>query len=389
MKKIFFFLAAAIVVFAGCKKDDSSGSNGGGNGGGLVNGGGDNNDKCANCIVVTDSKTYSIDATVRGNGVLPEGLDESEKNGLNLDLIPDDVKLIWQEEAGWITSLSFNKEKKQIEFATKGTPGNALVASMTEYGLILWSWHIWNPGEGVEIDKVNLGSTSKEFGNPGVFGLHYQWGRKEPFPSGSKIKYIVADGNVTVRSYYDDKGNAVDFTRSGATGLHNTLQTCIVYPTEYQTNKWLSGTVDYLKTGCDDLWGGESKKKTLLDPCPAGYRVSRASDFMNPKELKQTYYAEWTEFGGWNVQQRVGEDWETLLYIPAAGSYDGETGIYRGGTPGYKGYYWLSDKESDGRAKSVVFDDNGIQYSQDPWYDFLSTASPRSDAFTVRCLKDE
>jgi len=68
------------------------------------------------------------------------------------------------------------------------TTGNAVVAVKVG-GVIRWSWHIWvvdpsdrpkESGSAGFMDR-NLGAITNTPGLVSTFGLHYQWGRKDPF----------------------------------------------------------------------------------------------------------------------------------------------------------------------------------------------------------------
>ena len=415
MKKIFFFLAAAIVVFAGCKK--AGGSDSGGNGGGNNVAPARRTVMPANCIVVSDTKTYAIDATIRGNGVLPEGIGEQEKISLNLSSTPEKAALIWESEAGWITSLSYDTANNCVEFSTKGTPGNALIAATTEWNVILWSWHIWNPGTGVEPGDVNLGATATDYEEPGVMGLLYQWGRKEPFPAGVKREYTGSDtAPFTVTPLYGPDGNEVSWTlpyRAKYT-IECTLGGAVQNPTMYlnsdvfdMTTSAARGTGDYLDgaDGNDDLWGSKSGKKTMFDPCPDGYRIGKMSDF----DVKELNYL----FSHWQSEDDYGDHlwknggWEfsasgvQTIYMPAAGRYDGLTGKYSAieKVDSYymmTGYYWLSDVTAERKSRAVVFDEGRLHKSltEIDWETFqpfsaFTIPSPRSEGYSIRCMKEK
>lgn len=352
-------------------------------------------EKAANCIVVRDAATHRINATIRGNGVLPEGIGADEKQSLNLSMEPAGAKLVWESEVGWVSSVSFSKEHKTIDFATKGTAGNALIAAVTDHGLILWSWHIWNPGTEEDIGMLNLGAVSITSSDPGIMGLLYQWGRKEPFPSANQRIYTASETRMA--SLYDADGEEISILPPGFTGVHNDFGTCIQNPLEMQITHWLNTDTngDYLKgdKSYDDLWGGVSGKKTLFDPCPDGYRVMPLSYF-DPIKLEESTDPSWVN-GGWMITRRSDNHLEA--YLPACGHYDGYEGLLQVNETGKKGYYWLSDSASDRKSKAVIFDRDAPQgHGEFPGWEnssaiaeYFSIPSSRSDAYSVRCLKEE
>lgn len=418
MKKFLFMLAAAVMVIAGCNKkdkpeqgtkylklDEPSG---------------------ANCIVVNDAESHSIDVTVRGNGVQPDGLTDKAFQSLNLNAEITDTKLIWEGERGWIASLSFNSDKKCIEFATKGTPGNALVGGYSQYGVLLWSWHVWSPGSGIDPGSVNLGATSAEYDNPGVLGFLYQWGRKEPFPSGIKLQYTKEEAAPhAVATLYGPDGEPVKWSHPT---VFNASTICspggvIQEPLMFMgTDSFgmgsdpVRGTGDYIsgETGFDDLWGGVSGKKTMLDPCPAGYKVGRLADFNLTKELIEKYdNVEWV--GGKPVYHGThiwhGSGWEfaaegePTIYLPAAGHYDDEKANHyiaaeldkSNNYMNVVGYYWISDVAPERKGRAFVFDSSNLHYSFAPesWDDSnilknaMTIPSPRAAGYSVRCVKEK
>ena len=155
----------------------------------------------ANSYIVSEAGTYVFPA-VKGNSresvgsavdavVVWESFGTEDKPGLG-DLISG---TIYQDGMVYFKTSDVFKE------------GNALIAAKDENGTILWSWHIWMtdaPQEqvyyndaGVMMDR-NLGATSAIPGEPGLMGLRYQWGRKDPFMG----ELNTPDGKVTMESTY-------------------------------------------------------------------------------------------------------------------------------------------------------------------------------------------
>ena len=162
-----------------------------------------------------------------------------------------------------------------ITFSTPETlkPGNALIAAKDASDAILWSWHIWIPATEVKVLDAeafcgakmmdrNLGAltATSMTGDPDPLsiGVFYQWGRKDPFP-----------GMCTFSGNSGAKVAGTAWTAHGE--LVNTAYS-VAHPTEYvhvpsvDAGVW---NVDDPK----DLWNTEDNKKTVYDPCPAGYRV--------------------------------------------------------------------------------------------------------------------
>lgn len=177
----------------------------------------------ANCYITTQKNcTYKFNAAVRGNG-------KSDQE-LNIDVIPvqfvDDAIAMeyWRDnEIEIISDIQLNAETGYISFkVNENAPnGNVVIALATldEFDPTLvtqvyWSWHIWVNSEDIEAKAMpitypefttsptvevtmmdrNLGAlidgkgaalNVEAYGMGGVqdsYGLHYEWGRKDPFP---------------------------------------------------------------------------------------------------------------------------------------------------------------------------------------------------------------
>ncbi|MBO5655468.1 MAG: BACON domain-containing protein [Rikenellaceae bacterium] len=177
----------------------------------------------ANCYITTQKNcTYKFNAAVRGNG-------KSDQE-LNIDVTPiqfEDGAIAmeyWRDnELEIISDIQLNAETGYISFKVNdGAPnGNVVIALATldEFDPTLvtkvyWSWHIWVNSEDIEAKAMpitypeftvaptvevtmmdrNLGALingkgatlgETQYGLGGVqdsYGMHYEWGRKDPFP---------------------------------------------------------------------------------------------------------------------------------------------------------------------------------------------------------------
>ena len=328
----------------------------------------------ANCYLVNAPGFYKFKATVKGNGVIPSAL--SSAVGGSSDIAPKSALILWyntiQTSSSWkdaspivISSVELT-EDGYIQFYTPSelVPGNVVIAAFAEKGLnyenieadknklltnatMLWSWNIWvadgyvpdsralSVGGFTVMDR-NLGalidgSTST---NPyelvAAIGNHYQWGRKDPFPTfadyasnnsfpctyGSKllttptftpivalqINSQGAKNNVNKQMFgYElnsdgsvNTGTCVNYAgkssfASSTDKLDHYLEFATKHPYkfiggrdkvggawEYNNYNWYSVSDKTYKA----LWGdGESYsetrriEKSLYDPCPAGWRV--------------------------------------------------------------------------------------------------------------------
>lgn len=304
----------------------------------------------ANCYIVPKTCTwYKIKATVRGNGAAT--LAEISPTGsylpANAAISPTGAELVWEsgESKGVIQSVSLTEDKKYILFKTGHLEeGNAVLAAKDATGII-WSWHIWkthfdlntvptqtyitNPRhlvgasawiyyDGLPVRNYvmmdrNLGASDNNPSNTDnvaqTFGLYYQFGRKDPFPSAANRSNISAD-------FYDKNGNKANLRNIMNSTISKQSVQLIKYavnnPAIFITrdendknetgsdgitpsNNWIYGA--FLKTTAWQtsykLWGGdlpatESVRlggiftgKTIYDPCPYGWCLPRQDTWLN------------------------------------------------------------------------------------------------------------
>ena len=361
----------------------------------------------ANCYIVKSAGDYSFDATVRGNGEIVEGVDFA---GEKLD--SKGVKLIWQSDRnGLIDSLSLKDGK--IYFSSNGKNGNALIAVLDEAGNIIWSWHIWfldeeisdvKTANGVMVMDRNLGATSLDSEFPESHGLLYQWGRKDPFPASP----LVSGGTTSTMPVpvYDFDGNEVEIAHSSwENSENNTFEYAISNPTTVLSNKsQYSECRDWLRKEFSNpvLWGGKGGKKSLFDPCPAGYRVPKLGtfDFFTSSGGYETDISGFSVFdinsdgvidgndykNGWYILLDAALD--SYSYFPAATRYDGSYAMLMGSKAGLWGNYWYADAD-DADDSSVPCGAYALAFQ----FGDAVSASPkaiggRADAYSVRCVKE-
>ncbi|GAB6395326.1 MAG: hypothetical protein MdMp024_1638 [Bacteroidales bacterium] len=143
---------------------------------------------------------------------------------------------------------------------TANGEGNVLVLLKDNNGDVLWSWHVWALPAGVDFEQPayqrawqgyvfmdrNLGSSGTASA-----GLYYQWGRKDPFPSGFQLTSGYGIEEVAVS---DNLASAVE---------HPT----VFYTSQQYPYDW-KGTQQH-----NNLWNTTEGKKGIYDPCPFGWRV--------------------------------------------------------------------------------------------------------------------
>lgn len=325
------------------------------------------------------------------------------------------VELLWEDTKDLVDSVFTLNNTELYVAVNKELAGNALVCAKDAEGTILWSWHIWVSAEDATANSMeytyvptegepttyyfmdrNLGATSSEFGTDAVNGCFYQWGRKDPFP-GSTYE-------GTIKTIYDKTG-AETAIASASPEVVNNIENGIKNPTTrygfttsnsanyaWITNNWSELGFDAIK----DIWGGVSKKKTIYDPCPAGYRVpeSRAwyfwSDATVTKGKAFDTEGATANANQWGKTVTVGEK---VFNFPLQGEVNqGATYAegykksgYGAGATWPKGYQWHSQFDGSSNSSSYfrAFA-TSISPSSTSYYQGINLGY----AYSVRCIKE-
>lgn len=242
----------------------------------------------------------------------------------------DQAEVLWQDAKGLVGDI-FTKDGVIYAVLTEGADGNAVVAALKD-GKVQWSWNLWvtdydpsassfnyTAGETTYtmMDR-NLGALSSVSGSDKVNGNFYQWGRKDAFP-GSTF-------NDTLRVSYNIAGDTTKFNYEPVREVLN-VENSIANPTTHYSGvsggnySWV--TTDFATTDKEaikDLWGGESGKKSLYDPCPTGWKVApiAALGFYTAAGVtREKVYdgeASYRNFRGLNIT--IGEN---VYFFPAQG----------------------------------------------------------------------
>lgn len=359
----------AIKVEIGCEIEDwnNPGDDAGSEGGGGASGdegsddGGDTMEYTdlsvmgtANCYLIQHAGNYKFKAVI-GNTDAPVG------NVKSVDVLWESYGTDQMPNVGDLVS-SVSYKNGYICFSTPESflDGNAVIAAKNSKGAILWSWHIWCAKEGWEeqvyynnagtmMDR-NLGATSATPGNLGALGLLFQWGRKHPFMGSSSIS-----------------SNQIALS----TGIWTTssLSVVSIYEAEMDPMMFIEGL--HMPDMC---W---SSKKTIYDPCPAGWRVpDGGSNSVWAKaigSIDDLGQIDCPENRGVNFGGVMGED-ECIWY------------------PG-SGVRWpnLVNVGMVCSCWSCLSDSNGMAYGcnvSTSLYDSPFETWPKSSAAAVRCMKD-
>ena len=328
MKQLLLLMCSVALMFAtGCKNDETNPTPPPATTGSDLSAAG-----CANSYLVHGAGAYSFDATVMGNGVSTEPFAATK-------LSPSSAALLWQDAPALPSDVRL--EEGRVHFTAGEGQGNALIAVRDADGRILWSWHIWvtdyDPSSqapklnGLSWMTRNLGALSDDYDETGsAKGFVYQWGRKDPFPSGAGWNDL---NDITV---YDASGTAAtDLFANEQVTASNNLQNAVEHPTTFYYGTrigddyydWLTadGTAKNNRLWETAADGG----KTLFDPCPPGWRVPRNGSWKGVNEANFIY-----------DEAAFGRRHALLGYYPAAGNRGAASGTWS--FVGGQASYWTS-----------------------------------------------
>ena len=351
-------LLAAGLMFTGCKKEEAQ----------LIPV--DlSQEGTANCYIISSAGAYKFPAT-KGNssksvGTLATAEVLWETFGTrSLPKVGDLVKKVKVED-GYIvfqTPAGFKE-------------GNALIAAKDEDGEILWSWHIWltdqpeqqdyDNGAGTMMDR-NLGATSTEQAECENLGLLYQWGRKDPFLN-SKLVF----GNSVVSSTLTWPDPIASESKTGTIEYATANPTTFIYY-NYKNYDWYY-TGD--STTDDTRWTESDEKKSVYDPCPAGWRVPDGDIWVKAAGTDSTLEDMFDgDNGGIDFTDTFSDD---DIWYPAAGYLHAPGGILY--DVGITGVYWTA--ASDGsKAVCMAFDTfDGADLAQ---------TNIKATGQSIRCVKE-
>ena len=319
----------------------------------------------ANCYVVNAAGSYKFKA-VYGN----------EDTNYLKDVA--DAVILWEtwNDMSEVTpnsvlaSASFAEDFIIIRTPETLHPGNALVAARDESGKILWSWHIWIPETtivtanfsgilGVDVMDRNLGAlvatvASDAQIDPRSYGMMYQWGRKDPFTAAGAF-----NGS--------DPATYAGVPETVATG-QITLEESIADPR-------LLGHInngDWCLIPDNTFWA--DAEKTIYDPCPPGYRVSKLNTAV------PFWAADLSAQAGWGVNATAG--WLKIGapdpgVFPIAG-YRDDYDVGGMAKVGSRTLYWVSQASSEAKGPGA-----DLRYDKGT---FVFGSAPKARLGSVRCV---
>ena len=319
----------------------------------------------ANCYVINEPGSYKFKA-VYGN------------EPLNYLQDVDDAVILWEtwNDLSEVTpnsvlaSASFAEDFVIIRTPETLHPGNAVVAAKDASGKILWSWHIWVPATaivtanfsgimGVDVMDRNLGALVAAAAtdapvDPTSYGLVYQWGRKDPFTAAG------AFNSSTPATY---------------TGVPVEVAPGQILLEEAIANPRLLGHInngDWCLIKDNEFWADAGK--TIYDPCPPGYRVSK-------KNTAVPFWAsDVSAQAGWSVNAAAG--WIKLgspdfAVLPLAG-YRDDYSVDGMASVGKRALFWVSQASDDAKGPGA-----DLRYDKGT---FVFGSAPKARLGSVRCV---
>ena len=205
--------------------------------------------------------------------------------------------------------------------APNTTGGSGLIAARNDKGDILWSWHVWvtdyhpdatgdasvdepetkrkqkytygnHPNQYPIMDR-NLGALAgyttipaEEEDRSKAHGFHYQWGRKDPFPSSYTTKYVSKIERIDLTKSVKNilnlyRPDGVTYYSRKIVPSATTFREAYKDPSSiYKPSGNNADNLSWI-TNLNDVkqaWGGSSVK-TVHDPCPAGWRVTKVENY--------------------------------------------------------------------------------------------------------------
>lgn len=339
---------------------------------------------------------------------------------------------IKRKDGGEVTISPVNNKGQCLIYcrvAANTSGGNGVIAAYdgeNGTGNIVWSWHVWvtdynpdakgsnmilepvdkrkllfsyNKADALPIMDRNLGAMAGFVDDaPSTYvemskanGFHYQWGRKDPFPSSYTTKKIGIINNKNSTTPPNGMLN-----RYGADGI------------TYVVNEGKESTIDmrgacqkplvfYAASGRGPAWtsvasasfsGWDETNKPFWDPCPAGWRVASDMDLspvcQNGNSLPNN------SIKNYDTREKDGG---YLLYFQQSGS--GHSSYFR--FTGYGRFFntfefigdlcsiWTRSKSSGNYGSNAGWFQTGSLSSEK----FQILGKYQSDAHPLRCIQEK
>lgn len=309
-----------------------------------------------------------------------------------MGIVVSTAELLWQDAQGLITAVGIIGDYLTLTVGKNASEqeGNAVIAAKDAGGNIVWSWHIWVTKETFatlttvatgdhtySVTPVNLGWVATGGDGKKGYAPYYQWGRKDPF------KGTGAPADLTV---YNLAGTAI----AGMTHDDSTTPT-IADNIKNPTKHYNSSTNGPCNPTYDNMWDAQqtatgnittATKKTVYDPCPAGFCVPTGNlyYFMGKDGSSSRAMGTWdgTNKGAtWDNSVVANSITGTALFFPASGYRNYSSGTLS--NVGSHGYYWSASPYSSYYGRYLFFSSSSWN-----WYSNI-----RADGFPVRAVAEE
>ena len=308
-----------------------------------------------------------------------------------MGIVVSTAELLWQDAQGLITAVGIDGDYLTLTVGKNASEqeGNAVIAVKDAGGNIVWSWHIWVTKEtfatlttvatgshNYEVTPVNLGWVPTGGDGKQGYAPYYQWGRKDPFK---------AQGAPTDLTVYNINGTAIaGMTYTPSTDA--TIADNIKNPTKHYYNSDTDGSC---KTKYCNMWDAQetgdgnvttATKKTVYDPCPAGFCVPTDNlyHFMgNTFQRDMTSWDTTNKGATWDNSVVPSSITGNALFFPASGYRNRSSGTLV--SVGSSGYYW---------SASYHAETAGYEFHFDSFYWNWNTNS-RAHGFSVRPVAEE
>lgn len=346
--------------------------------------------------------SYSFTATIMGNGangIIDEGKFEDASGNIltkagGANIHPLSAKLLWQDTDELVEQVALVNGRVQVKMGR--SRGNALIAVYdkadpnAEDAKVLWSWHLWctavpqiieftvpKTGNKYIMMDRNLGATTTEPALGTTQGLHYQWGRKDPFSAS-----LTYDGNSTTLYNVRSVGSLRKVTDEEPLTLAQAINNPDIFINRtWSDDTWCTKTSDSETTEMRYVWGNpegtmadyypSSTIKTIYDPCPVGYKISPFDAFFifNESGLSMDGLTVYVE--------------DKMIFLPITCTPDWAV------SRAISGMYWSSSvhgRRSDGfywqkMGALLYFYPGGNRLSTTLWRGFVQAGS-------IRCVKE-
>ena len=346
--------------------------------------------------------SYSFTATIMGNGangIIDEGKFEDASGNIltkagGANIHPLSAKLLWQDTDELVEQVALVNGRVQVKMGR--SRGNAVIAVYdktnpnAEDAKVLWSWHLWctavpqiieftvpKTGNKYIMMDRNLGATTTGPALGTTQGLHYQWGRKDPFSAS-----LTYDGNSTTLYNVRSVGSLRKVTDEEPLTLAQAINNPDIFINRtWSDDTWCTKTSDSETTEMRYVWGNpegtmadyypSSTIKTIYDPCPVGYKISPFDAFFifNESGLSMDGLTVYVE--------------DKMIFLPITCTPDWAV------SRAISGMYWSSSvhgRRSDGfywqkMGALLYFYPGGNRLSTTLWRGFVQAGS-------IRCVKE-